>query len=141
MKVLVCRNLNRTGYTYSIKSLEGPLKNRIVGYLHGAILENCHLIVNQAGRKRVLLTKRMIVHAGVVGDLVAFTGYQTRIHNTGLKAQYMSEENWLKTYPKGIDINYHPFLNTSFVICASNQPIHEAKRVQVFHDRVEVMER
>lgn len=137
MKVFVYRNIQKEGNVFSIKVLEGPLKNRVVGHTHGLLLEDCQFVVSQAGRNRVLKEKRKNVHAGVVGNLVAVTGYRTRLHNAGMDFEYMNEEAWLKKYAAGIPVTYNPYLYSSFVIKGTTASILKADKVMIFHDRVE----
>jgi|SRR5271157_2381393 len=142
MKVFIYRNLHKEGNVYSLKCMEGPMKGKVIGHAHGIYLENCQLIVSEAGRQRVLKEKRKNVHAGIVGDLVAVAGYQTRIHIAKLAkslVQY-NDENWLKTFAAGTPVTYNPFLYTSFVIKGSNTPIYKAKKITFFHQRVEALE-
>lgn len=144
MKVAVYRNLNRKGHVYSIMAREGALKGKVLGYAHGIILENCELRVSEAGRQRVLRNKRKNVHAFIVGDLVAATGYRTHTHNSQLKFEYCSEEKWpkliskwLDKYPIGTTITYNPYKNASFVVKGTAKSINKANLVHFFHHRVE----
>ncbi len=137
MKVFIYRNLNRVGHTYSIKVLEGPLKNRVVGYANGLLLENCQLVVSQTGRNRVLRTKRKNVHAGIVGELIAATGFKTRIPKTGLNFEYCSEETWLEKYKPGRPINYNPYVTSSFVYEDNRQPLTKSEFIMIINGRVE----
>lgn len=137
MKVFVYRNIKEKGNVFSIKVLEGPLKNRVVGHSRGLFLENCQFVVSEAGRQRVLKTKQKNVHAAVVGELVAVTGYRTRIHNAGIDFEYMSEEAWQKKYAPGVPVTYNPYMYSTFVIKGTNASIHKAENVMIFHDRVE----
>ena len=137
MKVFVYRNIQQQGHVYSIKTLEGALKGRVVGHANGLLLKNCEFAVSQAGRNRVLKEKRKNVHAGVVGDLVAVTGYRTRIHNAGMNFDYMSEEAWQKKYASGVPVTYNPYLYSSFVIKGTTAAIHKADAVMIFHNRIE----
>lgn len=138
MKVFVYRNLNQKGNVFSIKTMEGPLKGRVVGHATGLFLKNCKFTVSEAGRQRVLKEKRKNVHAGIVGDLVAVTGYTTRIHSTGIDFTFMNEEAWQKKYTTGIPVTYNPYLNSSFVVKGTKAAILNAENVMIFHDRVEV---
>lgn len=138
MKVFVYRNLNQKGYVYSVKLLEDPLKGRVVGHAHGLRLHNCQFVVSQAGRNRVLQTKRKNVHAGIVGDLVAVVGYKTRIHDAGLLLDHYNEETWIKTYPPGVPVSYNPYLYSTFVYKHTGTPIYKAGIVTFFHNRIEV---
>lgn len=137
MRVFVYRNLHKEGNVYSIKSIDGISKGRVIGYAHGICLENCQLIVNKAGRERVLKEKRKNVHAGIVGDLVAIAGYQVRMHLADFEVTQYNDESWLKTFEAASTITYNPFLYTSFVYKGSGVPILKADRVTFFHSRVE----
>lgn len=143
MRVFVYRNLTRKGNIFSIKSLEGPTKGRVIAHAHGIHLEKCELVVSQAGRNRVLKQQRRNVHAGIVGDLVGVAGYEVRIHNTTLtKAikQY-SDKQWLKTFQAGISVTYNPYYYKTFVVKGSKIPVLKAKAITFFHERVEILEK
>lgn len=129
MKVFVYRNLNRSGHMYSIKSLEGISKGRVIGYAPRIVIENAELVVSQAGRERVLRQKRKNVHAGVVGELVMVSGWITRMHNSKADFKYCNEEKFVEQYPMGMPIQYNPYLYRSFVNASTKQPIHKAQRV------------
>ncbi|WKW87303.1 hypothetical protein SEA_CHARGERPOWER_88 [Mycobacterium phage Chargerpower] len=69
MKVFVYFNLHRK--MWSVKALEGANKGRVVYRTNGPIvLRNVTGKVSEAGRQRVLRTKRKSVHAGLVGEWV-----------------------------------------------------------------------
>lgn len=133
MKVFVYRNLNRSGHMYSIKSLEGISKGKVIGYAPRIVIDNAELRVNEAGRQRVLKEKRKNVHAGCVGDLVMVSGWITKMHQSGATFDYCNQEEFLKTFPTGILINYNPYLYNSFVVEATKSPIKKADRV-IFRD-------
>lgn len=65
MKVFVYWNLHKN--LWSVKSLEGFHKGKVIARLSSVNLKNCIFKVSEAGRQRVLQTKN--VHAGVVGYL------------------------------------------------------------------------
>jgi hypothetical protein len=129
MKVFIYRNLNRTGHIYSIKSLEGISKGKVIGYAPRIVVDNAQLVVSQAGRDRVLRQKRKNVHAGVVGDLVMVSGWVTRMHNSKAEFKYCNEETFIKDFPVGVPIQYNPYKYKTFVTRAGEQPIHQADRV------------
>lgn len=129
IKVFIYRNLNRSGHMYSIKSLEGISKGKVIGYAPRMVVENAQLVVSQAGRERVLKQKRKNVHAGVVGDLVMVSGWITRMHNSKAEFKYCNEEEFIKTFPVGTTITYNPYLYRTFVLTNTEQPIHKATKV------------
>lgn len=131
MKVFVYRNLHKKGYVYSIKSLEGPSKGRVIGYAPRIVIENAELVVNQAGRERVLKEKRKNVHAGCVGQLVGVNSYVQRMHVADLKDRVTTytDEQWLKDIRTNSTIMYNPYLYNSFVDRITKQPVHKAPKV------------
>lgn len=124
---------------------EGVLKGRVLGYAHGLVLLNSEFHVSEAGRQRVLKSKRKNIHAQIVGELVAATGYRTRIHNAGLKFEYCGEDKWLEIYPGkwtgrsmiGTEITYNPYKNSTFVVKGSHSRVDKADVVHIFHGRAE----
>lgn len=131
MKVFVYRNLNRKGYIYSIKSLEGPSRGRVIGYAPRIIIENAELVVSQAGRDRVLKEKRKNVHAGCVGQLVGVNSYTPRMHIAGLDniVKTYTDEQWLKDIRTNTTVTYNPYLYKTFVNMITKQPIYKANKV------------
>lgn len=129
MKVFIYRNLNRAGHVYSIKSLEGISKGRVIGYAPRIIIDNAQLVVSQAGRERVLKTKRKNVHAGVVGDLYMVSGWVTRMYNSQADFKYCNEEAFIKDFPVGIPIQYNPYKYKTFVNKFTELPVYKADRV------------
>lgn len=65
MRVFAYRNLHRA--CWSLKALDGADKGRVVGHADHVTLWGCGLVVNEAGRQRVLREQKKNVHAGVVG--------------------------------------------------------------------------
>ena len=77
LRVFVYFNLHKK--LFSIKSLEGIHKGKVIGHTSDLVLKDCEFKVSEAGRQRVLKEKRKNVHAGVVGfittvDLMLLTG-------------------------------------------------------------------
>jgi hypothetical protein len=74
MKVFVYYNLHRK--CFSVKTLEGEFKGRVIAHASYVSLHDCRFKVSEAGRQRVLREKRKNVHAGVVGNLgtIVFPG-------------------------------------------------------------------
>jgi hypothetical protein len=129
MKVFVYRNLNRVGHVYSIKSLEGTSKGRVLGYASRLVIKDAELVVSQAGRNRVLKTRKKNVHAGCVGELLAVCDWTTRMHDSKANFWMIDAENWNKHFPNQILITYNPYEFSSFVIKANKQPIRKVDRV------------
>lgn len=75
MKVFVYYNLHR--HCWSVKSLEGRTKGRVIAHEQSLILTNATPKVSQKGRERVLREKRKNVHAGIVGEWLPFVKYNT----------------------------------------------------------------
>lgn len=136
MKVFVYRNLNRIGHVYSIKSLEGISKGRVIGYAPRIVIDNAQLVVSQAGRERVLRQKRKNVHAGVVGDLVAVSGWTTRMHNSKVEFKYCNEKTFAQKFPLGLPITYNPFKYKTFVNKYTELPVWRADRVIFLNENV-----
>lgn len=88
MKVKVAFNLNKR--TYSIRDYK---TNKVVGYSDSIVLRNVSFKVSEAGRQRVIDTKRKNVHAFIVGDQSLL-----RYSNSGL-----------------MPITYNPYKDTGFV--------------------------
>ncbi len=129
MKVFIYRNLNRSGHMYSIKSLEGISKGKVIGYAPRIVVENAELRVSQAGRDRVLKTKRKNVHAGVVGDLYMVSGWITRMHNSQADFLYCNEQDFCRAFPIETPITYNPYLYQTFVNLKTGQSVFKADRV------------
>lgn len=128
MKVFIYRNLNRSGHMYSIKSLEGISKNRVIGYAPRIVIDNARLVVSEAGRQRVLRQQRKNVHAGCVGDLAMVSGYITRMHNSKADFQYCNEEKFNEQFSINVPIKYNPHKYRTFVNNL-DMPVHTAQRV------------
>lgn len=131
MKVFIYRNLNYKGHVYSIKSMEGITRGRVIGYASRIIVKNAQLIVSEAGRNRVLTEKRKNVHAGVVGELNGINSYIERIHISNLdkKVKFYTHEQWWNKVPLGTPITYNPYLYNTFVDVLTKQPVIKAQRV------------
>lgn len=66
MRVKVYRNLHKSGYTYSILSVE---TGKVIGYNDDIVLQDVVFKVSQKGRLRVLKSNRKNVHAFIEGNL------------------------------------------------------------------------
>ena len=119
MKAFVYRNLHKEGHTYSIRATDGPYKGRVVGYATHLHTLQPTFTVLEAGRKRVRLTGRKNVHAGVVGEVVAVYNYTERLPNSLVVSSHLA--------PTGAaEITYNPHLYESFVLKISQAPVYKA---------------
>lgn len=95
MKVFVYYNLTRK--CWSVKSLEGKTKGKVILHAEKIFLKKCEFKVSQKGRERVIRENKKYVHAGVVGYMVN-------------KSSLIKNNEKLATYnPK----KYNTFVNTS----------------------------
>jgi len=109
MKVFVYWNLHKN--LWSVKSLEGFHKGKVIARLSSVNLKNCIFKVSEAGRQRVLQTKTKNVHAGVVG--------------------YLTEdilENLTKL------VTYNPYKYSSFVNKETLDPVFKSDFVKMNSD-------
>ena len=115
MRVFVYFNLHKR--RWSLKAMDGPSKGRVVAHADKVLLRDCVFRVSEAGRQRVLQTKRKAVHAGVVGDLEAFTGVPTPAAGWQPSRPWMLEDARLARYAveHGEQVFYDPYKVASFV--------------------------
>ena len=113
MKVFVYYNLHKK--VFSVKALEGLNKGRVIAHLAELNLSQATFKVSEAGRQRVLKEQRKNVHAGVVGEW-----YGT-----------VDNINRLLVMEYGIPVTYNPYKYSSFVVKATEQPIHQAREVHL----------
>ena len=111
MKVFVYYNLHRK--CWSVKAMEGPRKGFVVAHEHFLILKDCTYKVSEAGRQRVLRTKRKAVHAGIVGTLV---------RNENLKGRCDR-------------VSYNPYKGPDFVKVDDGSPIKASTYAAMSSDR------
>lgn len=110
MKVFVYYNLHK--HKWSIKSLEGEKKGKVIGHAEMVLLENVTPKVSEAGRQRVLREQRKNVHAGLVGILSGVSSESSLcVSNDGVLADI---ENL--SYDNGCYITYNPYKYDSFVV-------------------------
>jgi len=99
-KVFCYRNLMRKGIVWSVRDVKSGL---VIDRVSSVILKNVHLKVSQAGRARVLASKRKNVHAGIQGQR-------------------------MNRAPKGVWVQaqYNPYKSDSFVLTDSGRAIGTA---------------
>lgn len=116
MRVFVYFNLHKK--CWSIRAMEGNQKGRVIAHAQAVELANCTFKVSEAGRQRVLREKRKNVHAGVVGDIIAFDGRRTKAgHENNLYiADWYSVRHIMLAQPAVWSIGYNPHVATRFYI-------------------------
>lgn len=106
----VYRNVNkRNGIVYSIRDAKTGL---VLGHATHILLNSCTFHVNQAGRRKVLLTKKKNVHAFIRGHFGIL--------------QMGDHEAW--SYQE--EAKYNPYKNERFVD-GTNRPLHYAGLVYI----------
>jgi len=89
-RVQVYRNLNKPGVTYSIRDAETGL---VLGHANRVLLNKCYFVVKQAGRKRVLETKKKNVHAWIEGHWGIIHAGDNLLFTDGVKVKYNTYQN------------------------------------------------
>lgn len=113
MKVFVYYNLHKK--CWSVKSLEGSTKGKVISHTDQIVLKDATFKVSQAGRNRVLKEQRKNVHAGVIG-------YTTTVYNA--------------LNIKEIRVTYNPYKYDSFVNMDDETPIFNANNVLMIDRKV-----
>jgi len=103
MRVFVYYNLHK--HCYSIKSLEGSTRGKVIDYRDEVDLINVEFKVSEKGRQRVIKEQKKNVHAGVIGDLV----------------------NPMALYKELKQVYYNPYTNSTFVEVKTNKPIKKSE--------------
>jgi len=106
MKVFVYRNLHKK--CWSVKALSGPHKGLVIAHLKELTLVDCIFRVSEAGRQRVIKTKRKNVHAGVVGYLTT-----------------------TEASPSMKKVRYNPYEAGCFKFVETKEPIHKSSIVRL----------
>lgn len=114
MNVFVYYNLHKK--TFSIKSLEGDRKGKVIGYSNQLILLNAKFNVSENGRLRVLKEKRKNVHAGIIGE--------------------WNPEQQIELNTRGREITYDPYKYSTFVFVDTKEPVYEMNKVLLDNKKV-----
>jgi hypothetical protein len=113
---------------WSVRALEGDNKGRVVASTERILLVDAVFSVSQAGRRRVVETKKKNVHAGVIGSVEAVWGMTLRkdVSNKTLRGLAIG-----RPWPigRGALIRYNPYETKTFVRAANGAPVTSAKRV------------
>lgn len=98
-----------------------------MGHALSLVVQDCVLVVSEAGRQRVLREKRKNVHAGIRGYLVLVTWV-----NEGLDGLHSSELD----FAPNAQVTYNPYLFDSFVRATdTTKPVKTALRCWLTNDR------
>lgn len=119
-KVHLYRNLhNKEEGLFSIQAnvaVDREIKKRVVGYVDRAILRDVRFYVSQSTRERSLATGKngqRTVHAWAIGYLIA-------------------QDFDLDIIPGVIEIRYNYKEHSSFVVAATNEPVHRSDFFAVY---------
>lgn len=112
----------------SVQAMEGAAKGRVVGHPLALILQDCRLVVSEAGRQRVLRERCKNVHAGVVGRVVSAAFEATELG--AFEAEY---EHALV---HGIPLRYNPYETPLFSARSTGAPVVAAKTVILLGGRL-----
>jgi hypothetical protein len=132
MKCFIYRNLNRKGFIYSLKALEGPHKGRVVAYASSVFVSNAKFVVSAKGQARARKQKRRNVHAGIVGMVEGINNHINRLSHT-------IDQREFARLPRGIPVTYNPWKYDFFVDRNTNTPIFWARIAQIHGPIVEAV--
>jgi hypothetical protein len=106
MRVKVFRNLHFTDRVmWSVQYYNTASKTwLLMMHTPNVMLRNAEFKVSEAGRQRVVRTKRKVVHAFVVGDLVVDPYWFA---------------TWQELETKGVPVTYNPYKYSQFVVAPS----------------------
>ena len=119
-KVEVYRNLHKK--CWSVR-----WHGRVIKHVDEIHLENVDLVVQPAGREKVLREKRKNVHAFAKGEVASSIQYLLE----GWKLtndNYLVKEKEVTPY-NATQVVYNPYKHNSFVYADSEEPIFHAERI------------
>ena len=122
MKVFIYWNLHKQ--CWSIRAQEGEDRGRVIGHAHAFQVTDPMFKVSEAGRQRVLATKRKLVHAGIVGELTGVMWFGGERAN-----------NPFNRTRGGTPVTYSPYRGPSFTAITTRERVGHALLAQGFHDR------
>lgn len=132
-KVFVYYNLHSK--CWSIKSLSGKNKGRVIAHASKVIIRDAEFSVSEAGRQRVLKNKCKNVHAGIVGTLESYHGDAVAKYDpygiNSLCSRFDGEDRAYQKYAKaeGKAVSYNPYKGSHFVEIDTSEPIHKSDMV------------
>ena len=132
MRCFIYRNLNRRGYVYSLKALEGSYKGRVVAYASKIFMTDVEFVVGQKGHARALRDMHRNVHAGIVGKV-------NTIYNCIHRLPHKIDECDFEMVHTGVPITYNPWKYDSFVTRSDLKPIFKARHAQIDGRDVEAL--
>lgn len=112
--VKVYRNLNKDCWSVL-------LNGKVVLYAQTISLKDCIFRVSEAGRQRVLKSKRKNVHAFILGDVINY-----------------SEYSGVQSIPplQTVKVSYNPYFSDSFFEIETKKNVHERKYVFCNSDKL-----
>jgi hypothetical protein len=147
---------------WSVKSLEGDHKGKVIAHVDNIIVANPTFKVSEAGRQRVFKEKRKNVHAGVVGEIEAMTVLKERhiIHDMvkmwelpvwALYENTDSDNYFVEKYPEfyftktlfhgsgfGYEVSYNPYKGNKFYMKATGDTIDHTRGYVSLNDKGKV---
>ena len=120
MKAFVYFNLHKK--CWSIRAKEGSENGRVLAHATSVAIADATTKVSEAGRQRVIKEGSKNVHAGVVGELVGYTGNMT---DAGTRAGLCSvnDSNDMFSVDNMEAITYNPYKSSNFLIRSTGNPV------------------
>lgn len=137
MKFFIYRNLNKRGWVWSIKAVDGQYAGLVVGHANGILMADTLFRVSEAGRQRVIKEAKKNVHAGIVGEIIDTCGFSP-LKNRSIQFP-TSCAMWLAFNPDLVDITYNPYKYATFVQRTTLTPVRTAERVVIWHSNVKAL--
>ena len=119
LKCFVYFNLHRK--VWSIKTLEGPHKGRVIAHSSMVEMSDCTFKVSEAGRQRVIRDKRKNVHAGIVGIVRTIGENVEPLTRTTMRREAYHIRH--ATHPIYSPVTYNPYKFSTFVHRSTGQPV------------------
>lgn len=100
-------------------SIRSAKTKKVLAHCSSAMLQDCSFVVMPGGRKRTVARRQKEVHAVVRGELVSINSVDS------------SEET----------IRYNPYLYSTFVQGAEDEPVFEAAKVNCYQNTVYLLKK
>lgn len=128
VKVDIYWNLHKR--VFSVRAVDGRHKGRVVAHCHDIVLKDVSFLVDNAGRQRVLRSRRKNVHAFVRGTILrAYGKPKAGVSVPGLRDD--GQEKQSVRMPSGSrPVSYNPYKGPSFFLKDTNDDINTAEIVR-----------